>query len=415
MQTRLLAALLVTEEGREADAILRQCVHCGFCTAVCPTYRLLGDELDGPRGRIYLIKQVLEGQPPTRRTQTHLDRCLTCLACEPACPSGVRYRRLVDLGRREIARQVERPIRERWLRRVLLLVLPRRRLFSAALAIGRLLRPILPAALRRHIPVDDPRTPAPPTQNATPAANAQRTSATRRVLLLRGCVQPALAPAIDRATTDVLRALGIETVIAAEAGCCGAIELHLDATQAALERARRNIDAWWPLLEAGAEAIVVNASGCGVMVKDYGDLLRHDPRYAARAARVAALARDPIELLAGEDLDAFRLAVPRTIAFHAPCSLQHGQRLHGTVEALLGRLGYTLTKVADAGLCCGSAGTYSLLQSELSRRLLRDKVARLEAGAPELIATANIGCLLQLRGAAARPVVHWLELLWRER
>jgi glycolate oxidase iron-sulfur subunit len=402
MQTRLLTALLATDQGREADAILRQCVHCGFCIAVCPTYRLLGDELDGPRGRIYLIKQLLEGQRPTQRTQLHLDRCLTCLACETTCPSGVRYRRLVDLGRREVARQVPRSPRDRLLRRLLLAVLPRRRLFAAALAIGRLLRPILPAALRAQVPASRP-------------VEASRTSSTRaglrRVLLLRGCVQPALDPNIDQATRAVLRALGIEPIVAAEAGCCGAIELHLDAADAALDRARRNIDAWWPLLEAGAEAIVINASGCGVMVKDYGELLRRDPRYAARAARVSALARDPIELLAKEDLGAFRLATPRTIAFHSPCSLQHGQRLPGAVEALLRGLGFTLTPIVDAGLCCGSAGTYSLLQTELARRLLHDKIARLEAGEPELIATANIGCLLHLRGAATRPVVHWLELL----
>ena len=402
MQTRLLTALLSTDAGREADAILRQCVHCGFCNAVCPTYRLLGDELDGPRGRIYLIKQLLEGQRPTQRTQLHLDRCLTCLACETTCPSGVRYRRLVDLGRREVAQQVPRSSRGRLWRRLLLAVLPRRRLFAAVLAIGRGLRPILPAALRAQVPAL--RGSEPVKVMVTPVGQ-------RRVLLLRGCVQPALEPHIDQATSAVLRALGIEPIVAAEAGCCGAIELHLEATAAALDRARRNIDAWWPLLEAGAEAIVVNASGCGVMVKDYGELLRRDPRYAARAARVAALARDPIELLANENLDAFRLAAPRTIAFQSPCSLQHGQRLSGAVETLLRRLGYVLAPVADAGLCCGSAGTYSLLQTDIAHRLLRDKIASLEAGEPELIATANIGCLLHLRGATTRPVVHWLELL----
>lgn len=399
MQTSLADFIKDTPDGREAEAILRSCVHCGFCTATCPTYQLLGDELDGPRGRIYLIKQVLEGAPAGRSTQVHLDRCLTCLACETTCPSGVRYGHLLEIGRDTVEQQVARPWREQLVRALLRRTLPHRRRFEAVLALGRAARPLLPAALRRQVP------PRPRPYGSRPTA-----ARARRMLLLEGCVQPGLAPEINAATARVFDALGIALQSPAGSGCCGALSLHLGARDEALAFMRRNIDTWWPAIEAGAEAIVVNASGCGVAVKDYGHLLREDPAYAEKAARISALTRDPAEVLANEDLEGLDIA-PRRLAFHSPCTLQHGQQLNGRVEALLGRLGFELSPVADAHLCCGSAGTYSVLQAELSGRLRRDKLARLEAGDPELIATANIGCLSHLRGSAARPVHHWIELL----
>ena len=400
MQTRLADDIRDTPQGREADAILRSCVHCGFCTATCPTYQLLGDELDGPRGRIYLIKQVLEGQMPTRRTQLHLDRCLTCRACETTCPSGVRYGRLVDIGRAVVEARVPRPAGERLMRRVLRWLVPHAGRFGLLLRLGQVVRPLLPQGLRSKIP---PRRVAGPWPDHPHA---------RAVLVLAGCAQSAAAPDTNAAAARVLDRLGIRLVAAPQAGCCGALSHHLSAEDEARAQIRRNIDAWWPYLEAGAEAIVVTASGCGVMVKDYGTLLADDPAYAAKAARVSAMARDLVEVLEREDLN--RLEVQgegRRIAFHAPCTLQHGQRLAGRVEALLTRLGFELVPVADAHLCCGSAGSYSLLQPELSRRLRDDKLAALQAGGPELIATANIGCEMYLGTASDRPVAHWVHLL----
>ncbi len=401
MQTSLADFVRDTPQGREADGILRSCVHCGFCTATCPTYQLLGDELDGPRGRIYLMKQVLEGQAVSGKTQTHLDRCLTCRACETTCPSGVRYGRLLDIGREVVEARVARPLRERLLRRLLRAVVPHRSRFEALLGLGRAARPLLPAALRRLIP------PAPPAGDWPAPRHA------RRVLMLEGCVQPGLAPRINVATARVLDRLGVSVVRTPAAGCCGALSHHLAAADEARAFVRRNVDAWWPQIEAGAEAIVVNASGCGVVVKDYGHLLADDPAYAARAARVAALAVDVGELLAREGVEALRATAekPRRVAFHAPCTLQHGQKLPGLVERLLTDAGIELTVVPDAHLCCGSAGTYSILQKDLSERLRDNKLAALQSGAPALIATANIGCLHHLQAAAAVPVVHWIELL----
>ena len=403
MEAHLADFIKDTAEGREAGAILRTCVHCGFCTATCPTYQLLGDELDGPRGRIYLIKQMLEGGTVTARTQLHLDRCLTCRACETTCPSGVRYGRLVDIGRQVVEAQVPRSRGQRvrrWLLRKGLLTRP---LFTFAVAAGRRARPLLPSALASKVP------------EARPAGAWPRPRHTRRMLALYGCVQPALAPSIDAAMARVLDRIGISLVQAPGSACCGALSQHLAAADEARALMRANIDAWWPEVERGAEAIVVTASGCGVQVKEYGDLLREDPAYAERARRIAALARDPVEIVAAEwkriaPLVAMDRGAQR-VAFHSPCTLQHGLRLGGRVEEILKALGLDLTAVADAHLCCGSAGTYSILQPDLSQQLRANKLMALEAGRPEVIATANIGCLVHLGAGTPRPVRHWIELL----
>ncbi len=403
MQTRLGDDLRATPQGEEAAAILRACVHCGFCNATCPTYQLLGDELDGPRGRIYLIKQMLEGQPVTALTRGHLDRCLTCRNCETTCPSGVQYGRLIDIGREVVEQRAPRPLAERLLREGLARTLQTPWLFASLLQLGRGVRWALPARVREHLP-------------AGRAYAAQRpvddTRATRRMLVLQGCVQPTLAPETNQAAAAVLGQLGIQLIAAREAGCCGAIDQHLAAPEAARAAMRRNIDAWWPHLETGRiEAIVMTASGCGSLVKEYGHHLRHDPAYAAKAARVSGLTRDLAEVLAGEDLGGLRRGPPRRIAFHPPCSLQHGQQVRGVIEAILRGLGHELLPVAESHLCCGSAGTYSLLQPELAGQLRTRKLGNLEAGQPELIATANIGCQSHLAAASGVPVVHWVTLL----
>lgn len=400
MQTWLTESIRDTAAGQEADAILRKCTHCGFCLATCPTYQLAGNELDSPRGRIYLIKKVLEGETPTETTQIHLDRCLTCRACETTCPSGVEYGHLVDIGRSLVEQQVPRSGREALLREVLRRLLPRRGLFTVLLRAGQAVRPLVPGRLRGKIP---PRRRAP----AWPGATHQR-----RVLMLEGCVQPAMEPTINPVTARLLDRLGISVERTAKSVCCGAIDQHLGRPDVAREHVRANIDAWWPHIEAGAEAVVVNASGCGVQVKDYGHILADDPDYAERARRVADLAVDPVELLLAEEP---RLApaddAPRRIAFQSPCTLQHGQKLGGRVEALLRRLGFELTPVPDAHLCCGSAGTYSVLQPEWAKQLRANKLENLQTGNPELIATANIGCLTHLNETSPVPVRHWLELL----
>lgn len=403
MQTTLSEDARKNVRADEAEAILRACVHCGFCNATCPTYQVLGNELDGPRGRIYLIKQVLEGEPVSATTQQHLDRCLSCRNCETTCPSGVRYHSLLDIGRAEVERRVERPARERLLRAGLRHVVPRPRVFGALLKVGRLLRPALPRAVQDKIP------PAPaPTQPRPPLRHA------RRVLMLEGCVQPSLSPNTNAAAARVLDRLGISVVPAAQAGCCGASEYHLNAQDEGLARARRNIDAWWPAVAAGAEAIVLTASGCGAFVKEYGDLLRHDSAYAEKAQRISALARDLVEVLAAappDALDALARTGAGSIAVHCPCTLQHAQKLGGALEGLLARLGYDLTSVADAHLCCGSAGTYSITQPELARTLRDKKLDALEAGRPDAIVTANVGCQAHLNGAGRTAVRHWIELV----
>jgi glycolate oxidase iron-sulfur subunit len=402
MQTQLAEAIRDTPQGIEADAILRKCVHCGFCLATCPTYTLLGDELDSPRGRIYLIKQMLEGAPVTERTQLHLDRCLTCRACETTCPSGVEYGKLVDIGREVVEQRVPRAPGDRLRRWFLSRALPARAAFGAALALGRLVRPLLPASIARKIPK---RRPA----GAWPAARHAR-----RMLVLAGCVQPSMAPSINAATARVLDRLGISLIEARGAVCCGGVPFHLNYQHDALGYMKANIDAWWPHVEAGAEAVVITASGCGTMVADYGRLLREDPAYAARAARISELARDVCEIVAAEraGLAARARGAPGPkVAFHSPCSLQHGLQIQGVVESILADAGFVLTAVPDSHLCCGSAGTYSILQPEISQQLLRNKVQALGSGQPELIATANIGCLAHIASGMRTPVRHWIELL----
>lgn len=402
METRLADFIKDTSEGREADAILRACVHCGFCTATCPTYQLLGDELDGPRGRIYLIKQMLEGASVTASTQLHLDRCLTCRSCETTCPSGVRYGRLVDIGRRVVEQKVERGAAERATRWLLRKGLAHRGVFGAALFAGRLARPLLPHALAAKVPARSPAKSWPQPRHA------------RRMLVLEGCVQPALAPSIDAALARVLDRVDISLVRAAGGGCCGAISEHLGAHDEALDYVRRNIDAWWPHIEKGAEAIVVSASGCGVVVKDYAYLLRDDAEYCERAQRISELARDPVEVIASEWKRLAPMVMmdhgPQRVAFQSPCTLQHGQQLSGRVEEMLEAIGLELTDVSEGHLCCGSAGTYSILQPVLSRQLKANKLAALEAGDPGVIVTANIGCLTHLASGTSRPVRHWIEI-----
>lgn len=399
MQTSLTEQFRNSAQGREADSILRSCVHCGFCNATCPTYQLLGDELDGPRGRIYLIKQLLEGQTASATTQLHLDRCLTCRACETTCPSGVRYARLAEIGKDIIDQQVTRSVRQRVLRGLLSAVLPYPSRFAPLLAIAQRLHALLPRRVARKVPPKQLPRPRP----------TRRLS--RTMLLLEGCVQRSVTPNTNAATARVLDRLGIALVDAPQAGCCGAMSAHMNAHEQALTFMKRNIDAWWPLIESGAEAIITTASGCGVVIKDYGMYLKDDPEYGPKAQRVSALTRDLSEVIAREDLAPLAPRTPRRVAFQSPCTLQHGQKLDGRVESILKQLGFELTPVADGHLCCGSAGTYSILQPELSQQLLANKLAALQNGAPEIIATANIGCQLHLGSAAGVPVAHWIELL----
>ncbi|WP_315337681.1 glycolate oxidase subunit GlcF [Pseudomonas grimontii] len=400
MQTTLSEDARRLPRAEEAERILRSCVHCGFCNATCPTYQLLGDELDGPRGRIYLIKLVLEGNEVTRKTQEHLDRCLSCRNCESTCPSGVDYHTLLDIGRAVVDAAVQRPLGQRLLRKGLRSVVPNPALFNVLIGSGQLFRALLPNTLQAKLPRRVyPVKPRPTMRHA------------RQVLMLEGCVQPSLSPNTNAATARVLDRLGISVIPTREAGCCGAVDYHLDAQSAGLERARRNIDAWWPSIESGAEAIVQTASGCGAFIKDYGHLLSTDPAYADKAKRVSALARDLVEVLRGEPLDKLGVHGDQRLAFHCPCTLQHAQKLGGAVEAMLTSLGFNLTTVPDSHLCCGSAGTYSLTQPELSRQLRDNKLTALESAHPDVIVTANIGCQSHLDGAGRTPVRHWIELV----
>ncbi len=406
METHLADFIRGTAEGDEAEAILRRCVHCGFCTATCPTYQLLGDELDGPRGRIYLIKDVLEGAAATPSTRLHLDRCLTCRNCESTCPSGVQYGRLVDIGRRVVEERCRerRPLGERIERAALREGLTRRWLFDPAMKVGKGLRAVLPGMLANKIPRPRRR----PRTRFRPGTHE------RRMILLAGCVQPAMSPEIHDATVRVLDALGIQGVTAARAGCCGAIRHHLDDHERAKDEARHNVDAWAALLDAGAECIVMNASGCGAMVKEYGHLLRDDPRYAANAARVSAATRDLSEVVAeSTDVLLARIHPParRRVAYHPPCTLQHGQQIRGKVEAVLTACGIDVRLCAESHLCCGSAGTYSVLQPELAIALRDRKLDQLKALDPEAIVSANIGCITHLQGGTRTPVRHWIELI----
>ena len=404
MQTQLSPEYQQRADGQAAEAILRKCVHCGFCTATCPTYQLLGDELDGPRGRIYLIKQVLEGAEPTRKTQLHLDRCLTCRNCETTCPSGVDYGHLVDIGRKIVDEKVARPAGENAVRWLLKEGLPSP-LFGPAMKLGQLVRPLLPSGLKNKVP-------APQATGRLPTATHAR-----KVLLLAGCVQPAMMPNIHAATARVLDAAGIQGMVAPQAGCCGAVKFHLNDQDGGKAQMRANIDAWWPYIDSGVEAIVMNASGCGVTVKEYGHILADDPAYAERAARVSALTRDLSELLPslvpalGPKLKHTPDA-SRVIAFHPPCTLQHGQQLKGGVEQHMAALGFTVQVAKnEAHLCCGSAGTYSVLQPDIAYTLRDRKLGHLGELKPAVIASANIGCITHLQSGTATPVRHWVEVL----
>jgi glycolate oxidase iron-sulfur subunit len=408
MQTSISTELLKNPDVAEADSILRACVHCGFCTATCPTYQLLGSELDSPRGRIYLIKEMLETGQATAKTRLHLDRCLTCRSCETTCPSGVRYGRLIDIGREMTDELAPRSFVEKLLRRAMLEVIPYTERMAIALTIARAFSPLLPSGLRKKIPARQ----IPASRQAAPA-----TSHKRRMLVLEGCVQPIGTPNTNAAATRVLDRLGISLVSAPGAGCCGALNQHLSDSNGARVMMRRNIDAWWPHVENGAEAIVMTASGCGLMVKDYVHALKDDAAYADKAAHISALTRDLSEIISGELLnsgkpDAFAgIGRGTRVAYHSSCTLQHGQKLGGSVEAILGRCGYELTPVADSHLCCGAAGSYTLLQPALSGQLLENKLAALQNGKPEVIASANVGCQMHLAGASNVPVRHWIELL----
>ncbi len=402
MQTNLSPEFKDTPAGREAEAILRKCVHCGFCTATCPTYQLLGDELDGPRGRIYLIKQVLEGEQPTRKTQLHLDRCLTCRNCESTCPSGVEYGHLVDIGRQIVEERVPRDTADQAMRWSLKegLTSP---LFGPAMKLGQTLRGLLPRALKDKVP-------SPQSAGRWPSREHPR-----KVLMLAGCVQPSMMPNINTATARVLDAAGIQTLVAAQAGCCGAVKFHLNDQAGGLAQMRANIDAWWPYVESGrVEAIVMNASGCGVTVKEYGHHLQHDTRYADKARRVSDLTRDLSELLP-DLVQALRGKVrptPAVLAFHPPCTLQHGQQLRGGVERHLGDLGFTVrVALNESHLCCGSAGTYSVLQPKLAHQLRDRKLGNLAELQPQAIISANMGCIAHLQSGTATPVKHWIEIL----
>ena len=405
MQTNLSPEYRDTADGQEAEAILRKCVHCGFCTATCPTYQLLGDELDGPRGRIYLIKQVLEGVAPTRDTQLHLDRCLTCRNCETTCPSGVQYGHLVDIGRKLVDEKVPRPATEQAVRWALKEGL-NSALFAPAMKTGQMLRGLLPGGIKAKVP------------EARSSGNLPTQTHERKVLLLAGCVQPAMSPNINSATARVLDACGIQTVVEPLAGCCGGVKFHLNDQDAAIVQMKNNIDAWWPHVTSGAEAIVMNASGCGVTVKDYGHILRNDAAYADKARRISELTKDLSELLP-DLLPALRQRIqPQTaqaqglMAFHPPCTLQHGQQLKGGVETHLNQLGFTL-KVAnnEAHLCCGSAGTYSVLQPVIATQLRDRKLGNLNEMQPQAILSANIGCITHLQSGTQVPVRHWVEML----
>ena len=402
MQTNLSPEYAGTADGLEAEAILRKCVHCGFCTATCPTYQLLGDELDGPRGRIYLIKQVLEGAQPTRKTQQHLDRCLTCRNCETTCPSGVEYGHLVDIGRKLVDDKVPRPASEKALRWALSKGLPSP-LFAPAMKMGQAVRGLLPAALKNKVPAK---------QNA---GTWPTRAHARKVLMLSGCVQPAMQPNINTATARVLDAAGVQTIVAAKAGCCGAVKFHLNDHDGAVAHMRANIDAWWPYVDGNQdEAIVMNASGCGVMVKDYGHVLQGDAQYAIKAARISALTQDLSELLPMlvAQLQGKVKAAPGTMAFHPPCTLQHGQQLSGAVEKHLGALGFDVrVSTCEPHLCCGSAGTYSVLNPDIAYQLRDRKLGNLQALAPAQIVSANIGCISHLQSGTTTPVRHWVEML----
>ncbi len=400
MRTQINVKYLDYPDIQEADDILRTCVHCGFCNATCPTYQELGDERDGPRGRIYLLKQMLETGDVSEKSQLHLDRCLTCRSCETTCPSGVKYGRLAEIGRDIMEEQVSRPADQRLKRWLIRQILPYPNRFRFLLRLGQLFRSFLPRDLKDQVPIKQITRPRPSQQHS------------RQMLVLEGCAQPSATPNTNNAAARILDKLGISLIAAPDAGCCGAVSYHLPSHEEGLAFMRRNIDAWWPYIDAGVEAIVISASGCGSMVKEYGEKLKHDDAYAAKAKHISALTRDLSEILIKEDLE--KLVVKQTsrkTAVHCPCSLQHAQQLGDHVEEILQRTGIELSKTQNGHLCCGSAGTYSLLQPKLSQQLLTNKIIDLTIDNPEQIVTANVGCQLHLGSHASIPVKHWIELL----
>jgi len=404
MQTDLAEEIKESEVGKEADAILRKCVHCGFCTATCPTYQHLGDELDGPRGRIYLIKQMLEGNEVTAKTQKHLDRCLVCRSCETTCPSGVQYGKLIEIGRDYVNKKVDRPFQEQLTRKVLRTIVPYPSRMQPLLKLGQTVKPLLPATLKAMLPIQQANNPW-PTQNHQ-----------RQMLVLAGCAQSTIKPGTNEAAAKIFDKLNIKLITAPEAGCCGAVSYHMTEHDEGKNFMRRNIDAWWPYIEKGCEAILINASGCGAMVKEYGEILKKDIEYAAKAEKVSQIAKDPCEILAHEnylslDIKKNIKTADQKIAFQTPCSLQHAQGLNGAVEKVLTQLGFKLSAVANSHLCCGSAGTYSIFQKEIAHKLRDNKLDALMADQPDVIATANIGCQLHLESKASIPVKHWLEII----
>jgi glycolate oxidase iron-sulfur subunit len=416
MQTSIAVELRNTAAGREADAILRKCVHCGFCNATCPTYQILGDELDGPRGRIYLIKQMMEGEKPDRKINLHLDRCLTCRNCETTCPSGVEYSKLLEIGRGMVSDNVKRGVLEQLGRNSIAFMLRNPALFKFLVFIGRLVRPVLPEMLRNKIPVGVPKSRDPGTGACSDSWPENRHS--RKMVALAGCAQSALAPSTNLAAAHVLDKLGISLVEAQRAGCCGAVDLHTTSEDKARQVARQLIDAWWPYAESAKntgndfEGFVMTASGCGVTIKEYPHLFRHDPEYIEKARIIAAKTWDLSEVLDQEIRAGFSVQNgSRRVAFHSPCTLQHGQKLTGKVEGILSRVGYSLVTIPDSHLCCGSAGTYSLFQPELSAQLKRNKLNAIATVKPDVVCSANIGCQSHLSVEGGEPVKHWVELL----
>ena len=399
MQTFISSNLINTADGREANRILRSCVHCGFCTAACPTYRLLGDELDSPRGRIYLIKGLLEGDVTTQKSMLHLDRCLTCRACETSCPSGVEYGHLLDIGRKHLEQKINRNWISKFQRYVLRQVLPYRNRFKYLLKLGQCVRPVLPGNLKTAIPVPEKHKPGRVMQHD------------RKMVLFSGCVQPALSPQTNISATRILGKFGIEALTVHGESCCGAIDFHMAETGRAERFMKSNIDTWWPYVEAGIEAIVSTASGCGVMLKDYAYLLRDDPEYSGKAAKICSLIRDISEIISQEDLELLRKQIggdTKKAVFQNPCTLQHGQKLQNNTEMVLQRLGFDLIPVSDSHICCGSAGVYSIFQKKISGHLQYQKIKNLLAGQPDVITTANIGCQVHLQKVSSVPVKHWI-------
>jgi glycolate oxidase iron-sulfur subunit len=406
MQTSLLPEYLKTLPGQEANRILRSCVHCGFCLATCPTYQLFGDELDGPRGRIYLIKDLLEGHTVTQSTKVHLDRCLYCLSCETTCPSGVEFGRLMDIGREHIRQKSARGLSDNLFRWLIEFTLTKAVILNSSLFLARLFKSILPEQIKSKLNLQQSSLSV--TETNTLAKNRHP----RKMLLLTGCVQPALAPSINHKVVSLFDHGGIELIQPQNNQCCGALSLHLSFSEKAKNIMRHNIDSWWPFIEQGAEAIVITASGCAPTVKDYGYILKDDPNYATKATKIASMAKDVCEIALSEDKWRFiRAEQYESVVFQSPCSLQHGQSIHGSVEQLLTNAGYEIKIPQQGHLCCGAAGSYTLLQPEISSVLRDEKLTHLKQTNADVVATSNIGCLLQLNSQSEIPVVHWVELL----